>query len=200
MALTECNTTVGSDGRELLEHGTTAFPIACYEDDFRITDVPWHWHEEWEAVLVTQGNCLVVAGNLKANLQAGDGFFVHSGALHGCWDVNHSGCRFHSMVFHPRLVGGSLDSIFHQQLGSLLNAVMLQILYGCGTDGGTEAPQTFAFTDRCTGGNGSGAELASVLAVDTGKHGFHPLCIPETLLTDGRSGRGQVAVQKPDKF
>lgn len=46
MALTECNTTVGSDGRELLEHGTTAFPIACYEDDFRVSNVPWHWHEE----------------------------------------------------------------------------------------------------------------------------------------------------------
>lgn len=115
MALTECNTTVGSDGRELLTHGTTAFPIACYEDDFRVCNVPWHWHEEWEAVLITQGNCLVSAGNHKALLHAGEGFFVHSGALHGCWDDAASGCMFHSMVFHPRLVGGSLDSIFHQQ-------------------------------------------------------------------------------------
>lgn len=115
MALTECNTTVGSDGRELLEHGTTAFPIACYNDDFRFSDVPWHWHEEWEAVLLTQGQCLVAAGNHKAVLQAGEGFFIHSGALHGCWDVEHTGCMFHSMVFHPRLVSGSLDSIFHQQ-------------------------------------------------------------------------------------
>ena len=115
MALKECNTTVGSDGRELLEHGTPAFPIACYEDDFQFSDVPWHWHEEWEAVRITRGSCLVAAGNHKALLHAGEGFFVHSGALHGCWDTEGSGCMFHSMVFHPRLVGGGLDSIFHQQ-------------------------------------------------------------------------------------
>ena len=123
MALTECNTSVDSDGRELLEHGTTAFPIACYEDDFRICDVPWHWHEEWEAVFITQGSCLVAAGNHKALLHAGEGFFIHSGALHGCWDELNSGCMFHSMVFHPRLIGGSLDSIFYQQfVQPLLNS------------------------------------------------------------------------------
>lgn len=115
MALMECNTTVDKTGRELIEHGTAAFPIACYHDDFRICDVPWHWHDEWEAVLITEGNCVVAADSCKVRIYAGEGFFIHSGALHGCWDTENSGCRFHSLVFHPRLVGGSMDSIFHQQ-------------------------------------------------------------------------------------
>lgn len=115
MALNECNTIVDADGRELLEHGTTAFPIACYEDDFGICDVPWHWHKEWEAVLIVRGSCLVAAGNRKTELHAGEGFFIHSEALHGCWDTHSSGCSFHSIVFHPRLVGGGLDSVFYQQ-------------------------------------------------------------------------------------
>lgn len=114
MGLPECNTTVDKTGRELLVHGTTAFPIACYQDDFQKMDVPWHWHEEWEAVVITQGTCTVAAGNHRTILSAGEGFFINSSVLHGCWDLDNSGCMFHSMVFHPRLVGGSLDSVFHQ--------------------------------------------------------------------------------------
>ena len=77
MALSECNTTVGRDGRELLEHGTTAFPVACYEDDFRKADVPWHWHDDWEAVLITQGCCTVAAGIHRVTLSAGEGYYIH---------------------------------------------------------------------------------------------------------------------------
>lgn len=115
MAISECNTTVDRSGRELLVHGTTPFPIACYHDDFRQMDVPWHWHEEWEAVYITEGSCTVAAGQQKIRLRAGEGFFINSGILHGCWDTDNTGCRFHSLVFHPRLVGGSLDSVYYQR-------------------------------------------------------------------------------------
>ena len=77
---------------------------------------------------------------------------------------------------------------------------MLQILYGCSADGGAEASQAFTFADRCTGRNGSGAELTSELTVDTGQHGFHPLGIPEILAVDGCSSRGEVAAEEPYKL
>lgn len=114
MAIAICNTTVDSTQRELVEHGTTAFPIACYHDDLSKDEVPWHWHEEWEAVVIAEGAAIVAAGNDKYIVRAGEGFFINSGILHGCWDLEDSACRFHSMVFHPRLVGGSLDSVFYQ--------------------------------------------------------------------------------------
>lgn len=129
MALAECNTATDPNGRELTEHGTTAFPIACYQDDFRKMDVPWHWHEELEAVIVTAGSCTVAAGSKKYTLTAGQGFFINSGILHGCWDREGTGCMFHSLVFHTRLVGGSLDSIFYQRyLRPLMSAPTPEII------------------------------------------------------------------------
>lgn len=115
MALSLCLTSVDSRGRELAQHGTADFPIACYHDDLGEAYVPWHWHEELEAVLISEGCCTVAAGNDKHIVRAGEGFFVNSGVLHGCWDLDDSGCRFHSLVFHPRLVGGSLGSVYYQK-------------------------------------------------------------------------------------
>ncbi len=114
MALSICNTTVDSMQKELVKHGTTAFPIACYYDDLSKDQVPWHWHEELEAVVISEGQCIVAAGKEKYIIHPGEGFFINSYILHGCWDLENSACRFHSLVFHPRLVGGSLDSVFYQ--------------------------------------------------------------------------------------
>lgn len=114
MVLAQCNTAVDSTNRELTQHGTAAFPVACYHDDLSKEEVPWHWHAELEAVVISEGCCTVAAGNEKYTVRAGEGFFINSGILHGCWDLDDSACRFHSLVFHPRLVGGSLDSVFYQ--------------------------------------------------------------------------------------
>lgn len=114
MALSYCQTKADEQGREMIAHGTTAFPIACYHDDLRIAPVPWHWHDELEAVVVSAGTCTFVVGSEKYALKKGDGIFVNAGILHAVIDGEAENCRLHSMCFHPRLVGGSLDSVFWQ--------------------------------------------------------------------------------------
>lgn len=114
MGLSVCETKIDEQGRELLEHGTMLFPIACYHDDLQKEWVPWHWHEELELILVTEGKAVVAADSEKHILQQGEGCFINAEVLHAAWNAGNEGCRFHSVVFHPRLVGGSMDSIFWQ--------------------------------------------------------------------------------------
>ena len=112
--LSECNTTVDRYFREQAQHGTIAFPCACYHDDLAKEDVPWHWHDELEVAIVTEGAIHVVIGGEQFDLDTGDGFFVNASALHSCQGLTPEGCRLHSLVFHPRLIGGSAESSFNQ--------------------------------------------------------------------------------------
>ena len=112
--LSPCNTTVDGTNRELLAHGTGAFPVGCYHDDLCRGEVVWHWHEELEAAVVSEGSVAVTIGSQTCTLHTGDGFFVNTGVLHAARAAEEGPCRLHSLVFHPRLVGGSLDSVFYQ--------------------------------------------------------------------------------------
>lgn len=114
MALSACNTKTDPQGRELIEHGTALFPVACYHDNLAVEEVPWHWHEALEVAVVTEGRSVMAAGTEKYVLSKGDAFFINGGVLHAMWDADNSRSRYHSVVFHPRLVGGSVDSIFWQ--------------------------------------------------------------------------------------
>ncbi|MBR1691349.1 MAG: helix-turn-helix transcriptional regulator [Lachnospiraceae bacterium] len=114
MALSSCSTTVGHNGQELIKHGTPLFPVACYHDDLLREPVPWHWHDELEAAIITEGQTVLCIDSEKYILSEGEGFFCNAGVLHAAQVKGNVTCRFHSIVFHPRLIGGSLDSIYWQ--------------------------------------------------------------------------------------
>lgn len=130
MSLSVCNAAVDQFGRELVEHGTTAFPIACYDDNLVIEEVPWHWHEELEAGIITEGTAIVTVGHDKLTVHSGEGFFINGGALHGAYSADGGLCRIHSLVFHPRLIGGTADSVFYQRyLRPLLDDPTLEWIF-----------------------------------------------------------------------
>lgn len=56
MALSTClPVSTNETGKELIDHGSSIFPVACYHDNLRETPVSWHWHEELEALVVEKG-------------------------------------------------------------------------------------------------------------------------------------------------
>lgn len=115
MAVTKCSCDIDEKGFELVEHGTSAFPAACYDDDLADELVEWHWHPEFELILFIKGNSLVTVGTEKYHAQEGDGLFINSEVLHSCVLLDTPACHYHSFVFHPSLIGGSFDSVFWNQ-------------------------------------------------------------------------------------
>ena len=112
MALNISSNIVASEkGRELVQHGSALFPIACYAEDLSSYSVAWHWHEEFEYVLCTKGPLHVDVNKTRLTLQTGQGVFINSGVLHAVEQAPEGTALLHSGVFHPRLVGG-MDTIF----------------------------------------------------------------------------------------
>ncbi len=115
MSLSPCSVATDLHQRELAEHGSIAFPIACYHDNLPLQAVPWHWHDEWEFAIVSEGSVDFLLENVRLRLTEGEGIFINALALHGVEPVQGPG-RLHSAVFHARLIGGSADSYFYQNL------------------------------------------------------------------------------------
>ena len=104
-----------AEGRELVQHGSALFPIACYAEDMKNYSVAWHWHEEFEFILAIQGPLTVDVNKTRLTLRSGQGLFLNSGVLHAVEQAQQGDALLHSGVFHPRLVGG-MDTIFWQKL------------------------------------------------------------------------------------
>ncbi len=114
MALTSCNISVDKSGLELQAHGTRAFPVACYQDDLTLREVPWHWHDELEIIFIDEGQARILAGTQTYLAGPGEAVFTNAGVFHADFPEGEAVCKCHSVVFHPALVGGSYDSVFWQ--------------------------------------------------------------------------------------
>ncbi len=116
MALSPCNTTTDLHQRELVEHGSLFFPIGCYPDDMAVVRVPWHWHEEFEYAIATEGSPVIFVESTQIRLEPGQGIFINSGVLHAVDTPVANTAEIHSAVFHPRLISGNRDSVFWEKL------------------------------------------------------------------------------------
>ena len=115
MAISRCNVHTDPSRMETTEHGDLLFPLACYEDDMETMDVPMHWHEEMEDILVVKGRIGGHVGMEEVTLQEGEGILINNGILHSVKQCHHTSV-LHSFVFHPQLIGGASHSFYYQNL------------------------------------------------------------------------------------
>ena len=63
MDISTCTVRVDQTGYELTNHGNTFFPIAIYDDDITTNPVSWHWHDEFEMLIVYEGTAIINCGS-----------------------------------------------------------------------------------------------------------------------------------------
>ena len=74
MAVSVCGPiSIDQQGRELTEHGTALFPVACYHDRLSESAVPWHWHNELEVLVVETGKVRVSVNGTDRLVRQGEG-------------------------------------------------------------------------------------------------------------------------------
>lgn len=109
------NTDVFTDSldKELKPHGTDAFPVAGYEEFYRVKGgyfLPWHWHEEMELIYIKDGRLSLQAGAAVCTLDKGEFMFINSNVLHSA--KGFPSAVLESFVFSSRILTGYDSSVF----------------------------------------------------------------------------------------
>lgn len=113
MALQKCGLNRNNKNKELQPHGSVEFPCAGYESTHTnsISDfIPWHWHEEFEIIHITNGTMKLQVKSETFTVHAGETAVINVNALH-CASGNPY-CELQSLVFSPLLITGTITSAF----------------------------------------------------------------------------------------
>jgi Transcriptional regulator containing an amidase domain and an AraC-type DNA-binding HTH domain len=119
MALSCSVDKVDENGKEMLSYGSAQFPIAFFDDDLRVVSVPYHWHEEFEFVVITMGRVRARIGGRELTLEAGDGYFTNAGVLHAA-DLQTQTGHQHALVFGPTVIAGRQDLAWREYVQPIL--------------------------------------------------------------------------------
>ncbi len=93
---------------EKRKHGDVGFPMNVYWNDFTTyvaESIPWHWHEEIEFAVVTQGTIEVFTGTTSIILKEGEGIFINADTLHQMKPVGKNRVYMFTIVAHPCILG-----------------------------------------------------------------------------------------------
>ena len=133
MAVKPCALQIDARRREMDNRGTPMFPCGGYVTmvgDHVTGQIPWHWHEEVEVLLIVSGILKLDAPNHAVTLREGDAAFINSSVLHSAVNIDNSVCEVASLVFAPKLIFGSFESAIEQKyVRPLVNCPRLGVIH-----------------------------------------------------------------------
>lgn len=109
--------------RSTVPYGTAAFPFAYYLDELgkcKGQCVEWHWHQEFEFTCVLSGPVCCRVGAEQIRLNAGDGLFLNSGAIHRF--ESQAGGVLCDLLFLPELFAPAGSAVASQYISPLRRA------------------------------------------------------------------------------
>lgn len=105
--------------REQRTHGTLTFPFAFYHvtEEHPRHNMVYHWHPEFEIILVQSGELHLILDGEAHTAKAGDIVIIMDGVLHGGMPVN---CIYECFVFDLNAIVGENHSLSPELL-SIMN-------------------------------------------------------------------------------
>ncbi|MBP1754289.1 MAG: AraC family transcriptional regulator [Firmicutes bacterium] len=109
---------------EQRSHGREGFPFVVYSEnyeDYQDGTIGIHWHEEFEFNLILSGEIEAQVDGRTYHLQAGDGIFFNSNALHMSYSVSpDQDVKQHSILFLPEFLAATNTSIYIKGVAPLI--------------------------------------------------------------------------------
>ncbi len=103
------------DFEEKQRHGTVALPVGLHKLQYpEGTEVIFylHWHQEFEFLVLTEGEILFTIEDREYRLVAGDFVFINSNLLHSAKSVGRKACTFFAVVFSYEALDDDMQSAF----------------------------------------------------------------------------------------
>ncbi|MBO5483990.1 MAG: helix-turn-helix transcriptional regulator [Lachnospiraceae bacterium] len=100
---------------EKQQHGTAELPVGLHKMSYPAgTDVIFylHWHQEFEILVVTEGQIEFAIEDRQYLLQEGEGVFINSNLLHSAKAVGGKPCSFFAVDFHYQFLHEDIHSRF----------------------------------------------------------------------------------------
>lgn len=107
---------IGPNQRETTQHGSFDFPMAVYTTQISkniLRHIAWHWHEELQFCIITQGMVEFFINGEVIRLIKGEGIFVNVGQLHQAKNYLQADGAYICIDFHPKMISGFLGSVIY---------------------------------------------------------------------------------------